>query len=111
VRSAFAASVLCLTVSGCANSLVADQDRNVASSLPYDSVECATLLAERDQLARRYNLPTDAKPVFAKSPMGLGPITPDVRSERRREIETASGQIDAMNRSLARRKCVDSSQG
>lgn len=105
VRSALAASVLCLTVSGCANSLVADQDRNVASALPYDSVDCATLLAERDQLAQRYNLSINAKPVFARSAMGLGPVTPDIRSNRRRDVEKASGEINAMNRSLSRRKC------
>jgi hypothetical protein len=105
VKPALVASILCLAVTGCANSLVADQDRNVASALPYDSVDCAALLAERDQLAQRYGLPTDAKPVFAKSALGLGPIMPDIRSDRRRQAEKARGQIDAMNRSLTRRRC------
>lgn len=106
MRPAFVATLLSLAVTGCANSLVADQDRNVASALPYDSVDCRTLVAQRDGLARRYGLPTDARPVFATPPMGLGPITPDIRSDRRRRIERASGEIDAMNRSLARRKCA-----
>lgn len=106
MRSAIAASVVCLTVTGCANSLVVEQDRNVASSLPYDSVSCSSLLTQRDQLARRYNLPTNAKPIFSNQPMGLGPVIPDVRSDRRRGIEKASGEIDAMNRSLVRRKCA-----
>jgi hypothetical protein len=37
----------------------------------------------------------------------MGPLTPDVRSERRRKAEAARGEIDAMNRSLTRRKCVE----
>lgn len=110
MRSVLAASVLCLTVSGCANSLVADQDRNVASALPYDSVDCATLATDRDKLARRHSLSLNAKPVFSESAMGLGPITPDTRSQRRRDIEKASGEINAMNRSLSRRKCPSAIQ-
>jgi hypothetical protein len=111
VKVALTLSAVCIAVSGCANSIVEDQDRNVASSLPYDRVQCEALLTQRNQLAQRYNLPVNAKPVFTDQPMGLGPFIPDVRSSRRRDVERASGEIDAMNRSLTRRKCVDSSQG
>ena len=94
-----------LVLAGCGNSLTAHQDQAVASALPYDSVPCERLLAQRNGLALQYGLPRDAKPVFASQPYGIGPLTPDLRSERSRRAEAARGSIDAMNRSLARRKC------
>lgn len=97
----------CLIVAGCGNSIVERQDEVVASALPYDSVSCDTLFMHRDTLAAQYGLPLDARPVFVRQPYGMGPLTPDVRSERRRKAEAARGEIDAMNRSLTRRKCVE----
>ncbi len=92
-------------LAGCGNSLTERQDQAVASALPYDSVPCETLFMHRDALAAQYGLPRDAKPVFVQQPYGTGPLTPDIRSEHRRKAETARGEIDAMNRSLTRRKC------
>ncbi|MET3792012.1 hypothetical protein [Aquamicrobium terrae] len=92
---------------GCGNSLTERQDQAVASALPYDSVACDQLFARRDALAMQYGLPLDAKPVFMRQPYGMGPLTPDIRPERRRQAEAARGEIDAMNRSLTRRKCAE----
>jgi hypothetical protein len=75
-------------VAGCGNSLTERQDQAVVSALPYDRVPCDTLFMHRDALAVQYGLP------------------PDARSEHRRKAESARGEIDAMNRSLKRRKCV-----
>lgn len=95
----------CIIVAGCGNSIVERQDEVVASALPYDSVPCDTLFMHRDALAAQYGLPLDAKPVFVSQVYGVGPLTPDVRSEHRRKAEAARGEIDAMNRSMTRRKC------
>lgn len=96
----------CLAITGCAgNSMAERQDANVQSSLQYDSVPCDRLLAQRNGLAQRYRLSRDAKPSFSNPGVGLGPFTPDFRSKTQRDIEKASGQIDAMNRSITRREC------
>ncbi len=95
----------CLMAAGCGNSIVERQDQAVASALPYDSVPCETLFMHRDALAAQYGLPLDAKPVFVSQVYGVGPLTPDMRPERRRKAEAARGEIDAMNRSMKRRKC------
>ena len=96
----------CLAMAGCAGASMAErQDRNVQSSLQFDSVPCDRLLAQRNGLAQQYRLSRDAKPSFSNPAVGLGPFTPDVRSKTQREIEQASGRIDAMNRSIARREC------
>jgi hypothetical protein len=39
-------------------------------------------------------------------PLGLGPMVPDTRSKEQHAIEQARGEIDAMNRSMVRRKCI-----
>ncbi|RUU27853.1 hypothetical protein EOD08_21755 [Mesorhizobium sp. M6A.T.Ca.TU.002.02.2.1] len=96
----------CLAMAGCAGASMAErQDENVQSSLQYDSVPCDQLLAQRNELAQRYRLSQDAKPSFSDPGVGLGPFTPDVRSKTQRDVEQASGRIDAMNRSIARREC------
>jgi len=98
---------LCLVLAGCGgNSLVESQERNIRSSLPYDSVSCEALLAKRQALTRRYRLAENAKPVVSETPLGLGPVLPDTRSNDQRAAEAARGEIDAMNRSMARRKCI-----
>lgn len=100
--------VLCIALAGCgAGSMAAGEDANVTSSLQYDSVACKSLLGQRDALAARYGLSQGAKPVFSTAPTGLGPVLPDARSTHQREADQASGRIDAMNRSLIRRKCIE----
>ena len=97
---------LCLLAASCADSSLATrQDENVLSSLPFDTVPCARLVQQRDALAARYDLGKDAKPVFTEPPAGFGPLMPDMRSKHRREVERASGEIAAMNRSIVRRQC------
>ncbi|WP_246671974.1 MULTISPECIES: hypothetical protein [unclassified Mesorhizobium] len=81
------------------------QDEDVQSSLQYDDVPCDQLLAQRNQLARQNNLPVTAKPGFSNPAMGFGPFMPDVRSKAQRASNKASGEIDAMNRSIDRRDC------
>ena len=66
---------------------------------------CDQLLAQRNGLAQQYHLSTDAKPSFSNPAMGFGPFTPDMRSKSKRDTDQASGKIDAMNRSIARRDC------
>ncbi len=86
-------------------SLAERQDEDVQSSLQYDDVPCDQLLAQRNQLARQNNLPTTAKPSFSNPAMGFGPFIPDTRSKAQRDSNKASGEIDAMNRSIVRRDC------
>lgn len=98
---------LCGLLGGCgAGSMAASEDANVASSLQYDGVACRQLIAERDALAARYGLPQDARPAFAAAPAGFGTVIPDARSADRRAADQAAGQVDAMNRSLIRRRCI-----
>jgi hypothetical protein len=94
-------------VAGCVGgtSTAERQDADVQSSLQYDSVPCDQLLANRNALAQQYNLPITAKPDFSNPAMGFGPFTPDVRSKAQRDSDRASGEIDAMNRSIERRDC------
>lgn len=96
-----------LIIAGCAEgSLVDRQDENVISSLQFDKVPCKQLLARRNGLSQRFNLPKDAKPTFTEVPTGTGPLLPDIRPQRQRDAEKAAGEIDAMNRSLIRRQCI-----
>ncbi|HMM63526.1 MAG TPA: hypothetical protein PKD01_05325 [Mesorhizobium sp.] len=103
---------LCVLAAGCgANSLASREDREVQSSLQYDGVDCARLAAQRDALAQRHGLSRNAKPAFSDVPTGFGVVTPDLRSAPRRDTEDAAGAIDAMNRSLARRRCPGPAPG
>jgi hypothetical protein len=96
----------CLAATGCVgNSTSERQDANIESSLQYDTVPCDQLLAQRDGLARQYNLSPTVKPTFSNPAMGFGPFTPDVRSKAQRDTDKATGEIDAMNRSIGRRDC------
>ncbi|MBZ9982244.1 MULTISPECIES: hypothetical protein [unclassified Mesorhizobium] len=96
----------CLVMAGCVgNSMSERQEENVQSSLQYDSVPCGQLLAQRNALARQYNLSQQAKPTFSNPAMGFGPFIPDIRSKTKRDADKASGEIDAMNRSIERRDC------
>ena len=76
------------------------------SSLPYDSVPCQTLLTKRQDLMQRYKLDENSKPVVSEAPLGLGPALGDTRSAEQKAVERARGEINAMNRSMARRKCI-----
>lgn len=96
---------VCAAVSGCASSLAVREDQDVQSSLQYDVVSCTSLIARRNDLMRRYNLPKDATPTFSNTPFGLGPVLPDMRSQHQRDIAHASGEIAAMNNSITRRQC------
>ena len=97
----------CLMVGGCVggSSMAERQDENVQSSLQYDSVPCDQLMANRTALAQQFNLPVTAKPTFSNPAMGFGPFTPDMRSKAQRDSDKASGEIDAMSRSIERRDC------
>ncbi|MER9159618.1 MULTISPECIES: hypothetical protein [unclassified Mesorhizobium] len=97
----------CLLTAGCVGgtSMSEQQDANVQSSLQYDNVPCDQLLAQRNGLAQQYSLATKAKPTFSNPAMGFGPFTPDMRSKAKRDTDKASGEIDAMNRSIDRRDC------
>lgn len=76
------------------------------TSIQYDKIECKKLIAQRNAVAGTGGVATDAKPVFAETPLGLGPVLPDVRSTKQRSADQAAGQVDAMNRSLIRRQCI-----
>lgn len=87
------------------------EDADAISSLRYDGVNCAELVAERDQLAAQYGVAVDYRrgpndpdlPVALAS--GFGWIQPDTRDARRREYDRARGMISAMNGSIIRRRC------
>jgi hypothetical protein len=102
---------LCAAMAGCADSLAVREDQDVQSSLQYDAVPCASLVAQRNDLMRRYNLPKDATPTFSNTPFGLGPVLPDIRSKHRREVAHASGEIEAMSNSITRRQCEQPAKG
>jgi hypothetical protein len=108
---AMMALALCVAVSGCADSLAVREDQDVQSSLQYDAVPCASLVAQRNELMRRYDLPKDTAPTFSKTPFGLGPVLPDIRSKRQREVAHASGEISAMSNSITRRQCDQPAKG
>lgn len=97
-----------LLLAGCAGdaSLVSRQDAAVQTSLQYDKVECKKLISQRNAVASANGVATDAKPVFAETPLGLGPVLPDIRSTKKQSADQAAGQVDAMNRSLIRRQCI-----
>lgn len=97
-----------LLLAGCAGdaSLVSRQDADVQTSLQYDKIECKKLISQRNAIASANGVATDAKPVFAETPLGLGPVLPDIRSTKKQSADKAAGQIDAMNRSLIRRQCI-----
>ncbi|MDG4883442.1 hypothetical protein [Mesorhizobium sp. WSM4884] len=97
----------CLMVAGCVGgtSMAERQDEAVQSSLQYDDVPCDQLVAQRNQVAQQYNLPVTAKPSFSNPAMGFGPFMPDMRSKAQRDSDKASGEIDAMSRSIERRDC------
>ncbi|WFP76344.1 hypothetical protein [Mesorhizobium sp. WSM4906] len=97
----------CLMVAGCVGgtSMAERQDEAVQSSLQYDDVPCDQLVAQRNQVAQQYNLPITAKPNFSNPAMGFGPFMPDMRSKAKRDSDKASGEIDAMSRSIDRRDC------
>jgi hypothetical protein len=96
----------CLLIAGCAGASLAEgQDEDVQSSLQYDSVPCDRLLAQRNGLVQQYHLSVDAKPSFSNPATGFGPFMPDIRSKTKRDADQATGKIDAMNRSIARREC------
>jgi hypothetical protein len=112
MRAGIVMALIGVALSGCASgTIAAGEDANVSSSLQYDGVACKQLIGERDALAARYGLSRDAKPVFTSSPTGLGTVIPDMRSGSRREADQAAGRVDAMNRSLVRRKCVAAPKG
>ncbi|QDC02590.1 hypothetical protein [Mesorhizobium sp. 8] len=110
MRASLIVLPLCLFLASCgSDSLVGHQERNIMSSLPYDSTPCNTLLAKRQSLMSRYYLDENAKPVVSATPLGLGPVVPDTRSKAQQAVEQARGEIDAMNRSMVRRKCIPAS--
>ncbi|UVK43481.1 hypothetical protein BPNPMPFG_005282 [Mesorhizobium sp. AR07] len=96
----------CLVAAGCAGSSLAErQDADIQSSLQYDTVPCNQLLARRNGLAQQYHLSAQAKPKFSNPAMGFGPFIPDMRSKAERDTDKATGEMDAMNRSIDRRAC------
>ncbi len=107
MRASLTVLPLCLLLASCgSDSLVGHQERNIMSSLPYDSTPCDALLAKRQSLMSRYKLDEHAKPIVSETPLGLGPMMPDTRSKEQQASEQARGEIDAMNRSMVRRKCI-----
>lgn len=87
------------------------EDSDAISSLRFDGVDCAELIAERDQLAARFGVAVDYRrgPDDAELPVavasGFGWIQPDTRNTQRREYDRAKGLISAMNGSIIRRRC------
>jgi hypothetical protein len=72
-------------------------------SIKYDSVDCATLIAQRDALARRYPvLPPEETERMA---MGAFAGLRDTVEAGGNDAKIAKGKITAMNDSLRRRQC------
>ena len=82
------------------------------SSLRYDSYACQDLKTLRDQTAARYGLaaedPRQGESQFREkaTTAGYGMLIPDLRSKQEREQSMAAGEVEAMNDSLKRRKCL-----
>ena len=73
-------------------------------SIKYDSVDCATLIAQRDALASRYPvLPPDETERVAMGAFAGLRATVEAGGT---DAKVAKGRITAMNDSLRRRQCA-----
>lgn len=89
--------ILTLLLAGC--STRADEQE---MSTIYDKVGCAQLSAQRSALLAQY--PARPPEQGERAPMGvLGGL--DLRSQTKKDTAIAYGKIDAMERSMQRRKC------
>jgi hypothetical protein len=97
-----------LMLSGCGSySLQAGREDAIISSTRYDHLSCEDVAAQRDQMAAKYDLPSDVtpKPMRESAVPGLGPLIPDLRSRKTAVTDLAIGHIHAMNESMRRRGC------
>lgn len=110
MRKTIVALMAALMLSGCGN-FSQSLDSEIVSSMKYDGVDCKTLIADRKALAARYDIPAKGgktkpgqRPAYLVP--GFGTMLPDVRGKQEKERRQALGELDAMDRSLERRRCV-----
>ena len=91
--------ILFATLAGCVSPPPTEE-----ISIKYDSVDCTTLIAQRDALASRYPvLPPDETERVA---MGAFAGLRDTLEAGGTDAKVAKGRITAMNDSLRRRQCA-----
>lgn len=98
-----------LALAGC-TAMAPALDEEIVSSMTYDRMPCAELVARRDALAGAHGLPRDtASLVPGRRPFyvidGAGPFVPDTRTPWTRKRSSAIGEVTAMDGSINRRKC------
>ena len=99
---AILSAALVLALAGCTTD--SPRATEVELSTKYDTVDCATLTAQRDELVARYpNLPPDR----TEAAIAWGGFTAigDALDRIGHEERVAKGRIEAMSDSLRRRKC------
>ena len=102
------APVILLTtlLAGCGN-IQGQLDSEKISSLHYDNVECASLVAQRNQAVSEVSRLTNGKGYRDPDVVtGFGPVLPDYRNKNEKRAGALQGQAEAMTRSIDRRKCT-----
>ncbi|MEK1889153.1 MAG: hypothetical protein AAAB35_16635 [Phyllobacterium sp.] len=98
--------ILTALLAGCGN-IQGQLDNEKISSLRYDSVDCAALVAQRNQaMAEVSRLSNGAGYQDPNVIVGLGPFLPDYRTNNQKQAGALQGQVDSMTRSIDRRKCA-----
>ena len=107
MKCALVLAVPLFALCGCMSSAL---DEEVVSSLHFDATACPDLIAQRDALAARYAITASGpalvpgeRPKYLEP--GVGMLVPDYRSASEKERGRAIGEVAAMDRSIARRKC------
>ncbi len=107
MKFALVLAVPLFALCGCMSSALDDE---IVSSMHYDSIACPDLIAQRNALAARYAITASGpalvpgeRPKYLEP--GVGMIVPDYRSASDKERGKAIGEVAAMDRSIARRKC------
>ncbi len=99
--------LLLVAASGCT---VADRYQEVQSSIPYDAVDCAELVRQRNALAAAHGIPRDYRRETRRGDgtsllPDLDAVTPDMRGQAARDRDRAIASVSAMNGSIVRRAC------
>ncbi|MHC1549500.1 hypothetical protein [Phyllobacterium sp. K27] len=101
----FPAIMFTTLLAGCGN-IQGQLDNEKISSLRYDTIQCPSLIAQRNQAAAEVSRLTNGQGYQDPDVIiGLGPILPDYRTENQKKAGALQGQVESMSRSIDRRKC------
>jgi hypothetical protein len=98
--------ILAVLLAGCGN-IQGQLDREKVSSLRYDTTECPALISQKNAAVAQVSQLTGGKGYQDPDVItGFGPVLPDYRTANQKKAGVLQGQVDSMNRSIARRKCA-----